>query len=134
MSSALQERAVINRMRKSKVTQRKSNIKHKLAMVELMDNATYETLPRIKVKDLDNQIDRLRESGDSPVRAKAAIRSKEAKIDEIVAGFERRKQKIMTQNGLFKAKKPIPLEYINAEDAEECPKDVELGFNGGVLL
>ncbi|QRV88435.1 hypothetical protein RhiJN_16453 [Ceratobasidium sp. AG-Ba] len=134
INSALEERAKANRRRQAKATERKSNHKRKLAMVKLMDDTTYNTLSLMKVKDLDDQIDKLRECGDSQVRAKTRIGNKQAKIEEILAGLERRKHMAVNNNGLEKANQPILFDGIDAQDVEECPEDVELSFNGEVLL
>ncbi|KAJ1299347.1 hypothetical protein OPQ81_002682 [Rhizoctonia solani] len=63
--------------------------KSKLTGVELKQHATYEELFKMKILDLDLQIDKLREAGDKHVRAKSTLRNKDVKVREILAGLKR---------------------------------------------
>ncbi|KAF8594292.1 hypothetical protein BDV93DRAFT_459295 [Ceratobasidium sp. AG-I] len=86
------ELSVANRVRQGKATARKSAKETRLANIQLIEGVTYEDLAVMKVCDLDDQIDKLREAGDKIVRAKSMIGNKRAKIREILDGLERRKR------------------------------------------
>ncbi|KAG8796107.1 hypothetical protein FRC12_004859 [Ceratobasidium sp. 428] len=100
INSTLEERATANRARKEKTDLRKSATKEKLNQVLLLENHSYEALSALRVKDLDLQIDKLREQGDSNTPAKSTVRTKEAKVKAIMATFERRKSLVQKKHGL----------------------------------
>ncbi|QRV88213.1 hypothetical protein RhiJN_16231 [Ceratobasidium sp. AG-Ba] len=133
MNAALEERAEANRARQAKAAERKYNSKQKLAGVELLEYVTHEDLIRLKVKDLDDQIDKLRESGDSQVRAKTTIGNKQAKIKEILAALERRNQARKEKSGVMEIEQPASSADMSIEEMEGCPEDVELYHDDGLF-
>ncbi|EUC54483.1 hypothetical protein RSOL_052380, partial [Rhizoctonia solani AG-3 Rhs1AP] len=76
-----------NRERRAKAQMRKSVRQHKLANARLLVSATREDLERLTVKDLDQQIDKLRET-DKSVPAKSKLRNKAAKVAAVQAALE----------------------------------------------
>ncbi|KAG8753813.1 hypothetical protein FRC12_011409 [Ceratobasidium sp. 428] len=91
INSALEGRAAANRARKEKADLRKSATKEKLDQVVLMDNHSYKSFSTLHVKDLDLQIDKSREQGDSNIPTKSTVQTKEAKVKAMMAAFEQRK-------------------------------------------
>ncbi|KAH7334604.1 hypothetical protein B0J17DRAFT_721003 [Rhizoctonia solani] len=91
MNAALEEQAVAGKVKQEKSMARQEEMKLKLAGVQLRLYATYNELFKMKVLDLDLQIDKLQEMGDKEVRAKSTLRNKGAKVKEILAGLEQRR-------------------------------------------
>ncbi|KAJ1309409.1 hypothetical protein OPQ81_006186 [Rhizoctonia solani] len=89
MNAALEERAAAGKVKQEKSIVRQETTKSKLTGVELKQHATYEELFKMKILDLDLQIDKLREAGDKHVRAKSTLRNKDVKVREILAGLKR---------------------------------------------
>ncbi|KAH7343193.1 hypothetical protein B0J17DRAFT_738164 [Rhizoctonia solani] len=81
MNAALEERAAAGKVKQEKSMARQEEMKLKLAGVQLRLYATYDELFKMKVSDLDLQIDKLQEMGDK----------EGAKVKEILAGLERRR-------------------------------------------
>ncbi|CUA67556.1 Eukaryotic translation initiation factor 3 subunit A [Rhizoctonia solani] len=124
MNAALarEERAEVGKARQAKSMARQEATKSKLAGIVLKDNATYNELLKMKVSELDLQIDKLREAGDKSVRPKSTLRNKDAKIKEILGGLARRKEVESTERNDNE-----PPEYMETEDLEHgLPEDVEL--------
>ncbi|KAJ1300458.1 hypothetical protein OPQ81_005273 [Rhizoctonia solani] len=63
LHNAFQERVEANTIRQAKLHEKRSKQRDKLALVEAIEDATYEELLSMKFKDLDLQIDKLREEG-----------------------------------------------------------------------
>ncbi|CAE6447624.1 unnamed protein product [Rhizoctonia solani] len=76
---AFEQRANENEERRARYQAKKSTKQRTLAGVQLLINATREDLEKLTVKDLDHQIDKLRESNNS-VPAKTTLRKKAEKV------------------------------------------------------
>ncbi|KAF8597131.1 hypothetical protein BDV93DRAFT_513596 [Ceratobasidium sp. AG-I] len=91
VTMVLEERAELGRARQAKALERKSANTRRLEGIDIFENATYDELLRLKIRELDNQIDKLRET-DKSIRVKSKLRNKHAKVMEILDGLERRKE------------------------------------------
>ncbi|KAG8742035.1 hypothetical protein FRC11_014538, partial [Ceratobasidium sp. 423] len=132
IDNALEERAAAGRDRQSKILARKADKQRKLASVKLLDNATYEKLSLMRVKELDEQIDKLREVGDVHIRPKSMIGNKQAKIRELLAALERYKSstvKKLDSNYLENETGSIEEESSETFDYDDCPEDLELCYD-----
>ncbi|EUC62623.1 hypothetical protein RSOL_424390 [Rhizoctonia solani AG-3 Rhs1AP] len=78
-TQAFEQRANENEERRARYQARKSTKQRALAGVQLLINATREDLEKLTVKDLDHQIDKLRESSNL-VPAKTTLRKKAEKV------------------------------------------------------
>ncbi|EUC63774.1 hypothetical protein RSOL_428750, partial [Rhizoctonia solani AG-3 Rhs1AP] len=127
------ERAAEGRAKQAKRDARLSSAKQKLAQVVLVEDATYESLQKMKVKDLDKQIDKLREAGDKAVRAKSMLSNKHAKIKEILGGLERRKTTThIGIEGMDSVGSRMDMD--GNSDTEGFPDDAELYHTGDVIF
>ncbi|KEP45955.1 hypothetical protein V565_228100 [Rhizoctonia solani 123E] len=132
-NKALEERAAEGRAKQAKRDARLSSAKQRLAQVVLVEDATYESLQKMKVKDLDKQIDKLREAGDKAVRAKSMLSNKHAKIKEILGGLERRKTTThIGIEGMDSVGSRMDMD--GNSDTEGFPDDAELYHTGDVIF
>lgn len=137
LNTALEERAKATQVRQGKAKARRSAKEERLAEVQLLEEARYEDLASMKVRDLDAQIDKLREGGDKSIRAKSTIGNKQAKIKEILDGFERRRRNITVGIASEEGGLNLPAADITTgeiSDNESVLEDAEMCFNDEVLL
>ncbi|KAG8695813.1 hypothetical protein FRC11_001194 [Ceratobasidium sp. 423] len=128
----LEERAE-GRAKQAKRDARLSSAKQKLAQVVLVEDATYESLQKMKVQDVDKQVDKLRETGDKAVRAKSMLSNKHAKIKEILGGLERRKSATHIDiEGVDSGSSHMDMD--GNSDTESFPDDAELYRTGEVVF
>ncbi|KAJ1309800.1 hypothetical protein OPQ81_006565 [Rhizoctonia solani] len=129
-TTALEAKAVSNRERQAKAVERRSEVKRRLDQVQIIENATYKSLYAMKVKDLDLQIDKLREAGDPYIRAKSTIGTKAAKIQEVLACLERRRGTA----GIYTGINSDELDLINTSGRETGEDEVDMYFDDETVL
>ncbi|CUA67986.1 Myosin-10 [Rhizoctonia solani] len=132
----LERRAEAGRARKAKTHSRKIVIKKKLAETDLNLHATHESLSSMKIDQLDSQIDKLREA-DKCILPKSKLRTKQAKIAEILRGLERCKVadelEIYENNSL--ATSEVDMGFVKDEgDDEGYLKDEDMYFDDEIPL
>ncbi|KDN38969.1 hypothetical protein RSAG8_09126, partial [Rhizoctonia solani AG-8 WAC10335] len=137
LNSAFEDRAAANRERKEKVLARKSANKKRLDEVDLLENVTYDELQRMRVRELDLQIDKLRESGDPYIRPKTMIGNKTAKIRELLSCFERRAAHDLGSSHLLSQEESSTTGVPEIQDGvgvDTCAEDIELSFEDEVIF
>ena len=130
LCETMKEKAAANRAKRAKAAERKATSEQKLASVELLLESTQEDLMRLTVAVLDQQIDKLRES-DKEIRAKSTIRNKKAKIEEVLRGFNRHRQRVseMNRSDLAMDVDLVGNFKMTTVATEEMPEDEEMCFN-----
>ncbi|KAG8700527.1 hypothetical protein FRC11_012856, partial [Ceratobasidium sp. 423] len=121
----------------AKLDERQSKQRDKLALVEVIEDATYEQLLSLKVKDLDLQIDKLREEGDKCIRAKSMVPNKQAKIKEILAALEQRRGIGVGSELEEKDKRNVVgvgMDEVPQTEDDGWPEDIDLYFKDEVIF
>jgi hypothetical protein len=128
---AWEDRAESNKEKQIRTGARKAATKHRLATVKILDGATYGELMRLKVSALDEQIDKLRETGDGEVRAKSTIGNKKAKVEEIVRALNRRRSQGASADSAFEDdwSDKGDAEMSVAQSEEEENQDEDMGYD-----
>ncbi|KAF8604939.1 hypothetical protein BDV93DRAFT_507444 [Ceratobasidium sp. AG-I] len=130
---ALEAWAETGQAQQAKALEKKSANTQRLAEINIVSDATYDDLLCLKIPELDNQIDKLRQT-DKSIRAKSKIRNKRKKIMEILGGLKCRKEFFRSTSSQIQY-----LEAINAgidvfEEGGDLSEDQEMLFNDEVLL
>ncbi|KAJ1308183.1 hypothetical protein OPQ81_003898 [Rhizoctonia solani] len=137
LHNAFQERVEANTIRQAKLHEKQSKQRDKLALVEAIEDATYEQLLSMKVKDLDLQIDKLREEGDQRIRAKSMAPNKQAKVKEILAALKRRRRVNITsdiEEGDKLNTAGIGMDRVPPSEDDGWPEDVDMYFKDEVIF
>ncbi|CUA77938.1 hypothetical protein RSOLAG22IIIB_12921 [Rhizoctonia solani] len=137
INDALMEKVAANRARKVKSAERKATYQERIASIQLNDEASYEELCQMKVSELDNQIDKLRES-DRSVVPKSRLKTKQAKVLEIVEALRRKKEGKKVEEGTgngagLRKDALLNMEGVKIEVAKP-PEDEEMYFDDEVCL
>ncbi|KAH7334564.1 hypothetical protein B0J17DRAFT_734087 [Rhizoctonia solani] len=122
MDDALEEGAAAGRDRQNKALARKSDKELRLASIKLLEDATYEKLSSMRVKELDEQIDKLQELGGN----------KQAKIKELLVALENYRNSAsgdLSSEASNNGTKTMEAELSETFDNGNCPEDLELCFD-----
>lgn len=136
LNSTLEQKAQIGRVRRAKAQARKAATKARLSEMDSIEESTFEELSKMTVQQLDNYIDKLRET-DKIIQPKSKLRNKSAKITEILTGLQR--QKLAKESELdFGGANPSKITESAGmeEDLKEgdFPKDEDMYFEDEMLL
>ncbi|KAG8679570.1 hypothetical protein FRC11_003572 [Ceratobasidium sp. 423] len=137
MDNASEDRAAAGRDRESKALAHRSNKEMKLASVKLLEDATYEKLASMRVRELDEQTDKLREVGGTHIRPKSMIGNKQAKIKELLAALEayhHSMNKILNKNYSESDLMSMEVETNEMFDYDDHPEDLELYYDDEVTF
>ncbi|KAG8771680.1 hypothetical protein FRC12_003471 [Ceratobasidium sp. 428] len=93
MNALAKAKAEVGRAKQLKAEEKRAKKEERLDSIELLENASRETLSQLTVPQLDQQIDKLR-ALDKTVRAKSTIKKKQDKIEEIYLALERYRQRL----------------------------------------
>ncbi|QRW25730.1 hypothetical protein RhiXN_10807 [Rhizoctonia solani] len=91
ISNGLMEKVVANQAWKVKSAEQKTAYQKRIALIQLNKDASYNNLCKMKVLELDNQINKLHESNKHTL-VKSRLKTKQAKVLEIMEALKQQKK------------------------------------------